>query len=166
LNRLRAAIVIVSDRSARGERPDETAPLLTNLLLAAGFEVPSEPTIVPDELPSIAKAIRESSKSAAVVLTSGGTGIAPRDVTPEATRAVIDREIPGFGEAMRSASRKKTPFADLSRATAGTHGTSVVVNLPGSPKGAQECLTAVLPMLKHACRVLSGPVVDSEHRSG
>ena len=94
------------------------------------------------------------------MLTSGGTGIGPRDVTPEATRAVVEHEIPGLGEAMRAASRATVPTADLSRATAGSLGASLVVNLPGSPKGAAECLAAVLPALLHGLRLRAGAVAD------
>jgi molybdenum cofactor synthesis domain-containing protein len=121
--------------------------------------------LIEDERARIAGAIREAAAEADVVLTSGGTGIAPRDVTPEATRDVVEKELPGFGEAMRAASRAATPFADLSRATAGVAGRALVVNLPGSPKGARECLAVVLPMLQHAVRVLSNAASDGEHRA-
>lgn len=160
-----AAIIIVSDRGARGERADATAPRLAELLAAAGYAT-GEPVMVADERAVIAAAIRTAAAPAALVITSGGTGIGPRDVTPEATRDVVSREIPGFGEAMRAASRQKTPFADLSRATAGVLGRALVINLPGSPRGAAECLQTVLPMLAHATRLLRGAVVDCQAEVG
>ena len=156
-----AVVVIVSDRRSTGEAKDETAPRLAALLAPHGF-VLTPTVIVPDERDAIAAALRDASTQAELVVTSGGTGIGPRDVTPEATRAVLDREIPGFGEAMRAASRAKTPFADLSRATAGTRGAALIVNLPGSPKGAEECLRAVLPAVVHGLKSLAGTVKDCQ----
>ncbi len=156
----RVAIVIVSDRAAAGTRPDETAPLLAALIAERGHVAVMPATVVPDERAAIGAAIRVNAARADVVLTSGGTGIAVRDLTPEATRDVIDRELPGFGEAMRAASRAKTPLADLSRATAGTLGRALVVNLPGSPKGAVECLAAVIPMFAHAVKLLASAPAD------
>ena len=158
---MRAVIVIVSDRGARGERDDATGPALRERLADAGIEVAGA-RVVPDERARIAEEITTASRDADLVLTSGGTGIGPRDVTPEATLDVVTREIPGFGEAMRAASRSKTPFADLSRATAGVVGATVVVNLPGSPKGALECFDVVRPMLGHAVRLLRGAVADCQ----
>lgn len=158
----RAVVVIVSDRGSTGERPDTTAPRLVEALAARGIVAEQPPTIVPDDRTQIAAAIRLASTRADLVLTSGGTGLAARDVTPEATRDVLDRELPGFGESMRAASRLKTPFADLSRATAGSIGAALVVNLPGSPKGALECLEAVLPAIPHALAVLRGAVKDCQ----
>lgn len=157
---IRAVIVIVSDRGFSGERPDATAPALEAELAARGITAERPPTIVPDDRSAIAEALRAACRRAELVVTSGGTGLAPRDVTPEATRDVIERELPGFGEAMRAASRAKTPFADLSRAIAGSAGSTLVVNLPGSPKGAVECLLAVLPAIPHAVRTLRGAVRD------
>ncbi len=157
---LTAGIVIVSDRATSGERPDQTAPLLAAALSAHGFTAELPPAVVPDERDKIAAAIRALAARVSIVLTSGGTGIGARDVTPEATRGVIDREIPGLGEAMRAASRSKTVLADLSRATAGTAGRALVVNLPGSPKGAVECLEAVVKTFAHAAKLLSSAPAD------
>lgn len=158
---MRAIVVIVSDRRSRGEAHDETAPRLEAVLVPHGFEL-APVVVVPDERDAIAAALRDAATRARLVVTSGGTGIGPRDVTPEATRSVLDKEIPGFGEAMRAVSRTKTPFADLSRATAGTLGDALVVNLPGSPKGAEECLRAVLPSVLHGLKSLAGAIKDCQ----
>ncbi len=156
---IRAAIVTVSDRSARGERTDEAGPALERVLLKAGFEV-NERVVVPDELEPLRSALRRLSTEVDVVLTTGGTGIGLRDITPDVTRSLLARELPGFGEAMRRASAASTPRAILSRATAGVCGRALVVNLPGSPAGAVECLEVVLPAIPHAVRLLSGEVRD------
>lgn len=155
----RARVIVVSDRAARGERPDATAALLVPRLVAAGFDEPTS-EVVPDERSVIAAAIRSAARDVALVLTTGGTGLAPRDVTPEATEDVIERSVPGLAEHMRAVSRGVTPFADLSRGIAGTLDGALIINLPGSPKGAVECLDAVLPAVGHAVRVLRGAVKD------
>jgi molybdenum cofactor synthesis domain-containing protein len=157
----RCILLLASDRVSRGERPDATADLLRPVLQAAGHEL-LEVRAVPDERAALSAALREACARAELVLTSGGTGIGPRDVTPEATREVLDREIPGLGEAMRAVSLSKVPTAALSRAVAGTAGRALVVNLPGSPKGAVECLSAVLPALGHGLKVLAGGVKDCQ----
>lgn len=154
---LRVAIVTVSDRSARGERSDATGPAISDRIRAAGGEVVSM-SVVPDEAPAIEDAIVNlADDDVALVLTAGGTGFSPRDVTPEATRRVIEREAPGFAEHARAAGVAKTPLAILSRGIAGIRGRTLVVNLPGSPKGAVESLEALLPVIPHALTVLRRP---------
>ncbi len=157
-DRGRAAVLTVSDGVHNGTRTDESGPAVAELLARDGYDV--EMRGVPDEVPEISEALRELARDAALVVTTGGTGFAPRDVTPEATRAVIEREAPGLAEAMRAAGRASTPNADLSRGIAGIVGSTVVVNLPGSPKGATESLQAILGILPHAIEHLGG---DTEH---
>ena len=156
-----AAVVTVSDRSFRGERPDGSGPVVKDLLEGAGYRV-TRVEIVPDEQREIegilvALADRED---IALVVTTGGTGFAPRDVTPEATIAVCRRMTPGIPEAMRQASLAITPRAMLSRAAAGIRGRTLIVNLPGSPKAAKENLEAVLPALDHGLMMLRGGPAD------
>ena len=156
-----AAVLTVSDRSFRGERPDEGGPLVAGLLEGAGFSV-VKTAIVPDKQGQIEDALREISDSGEVQLlvTTGGTGFSPRDVTPEATLAVCQRMAPGIPEAMRYASMQVTSRAMLSRAQAGIRGGTLIVNLPGSPKAARENLEAVLPALSHGLEMLSGRPAD------
>lgn len=156
-----AAVLTVSDRSFRGERPDEGGPLVAGLLEGAGFSV-VKTAVVPDEQGQIEDALREISDSGMVQLlvTTGGTGFSPRDVTPEATLAVCQRMAPGIPEAMRYASMRVTSRAMLSRAQAGIRGGTLIVNLPGSPKAARENLEAVLPALSHGLEMLSGRPAD------
>jgi len=156
---MRVVLVLASDRVSRGERADGTAAGLRLLLSDAGLEL-WRVDVVPDELGPLTDALRAALADAQLVLTSGGTGVGPRDVTPEATRAVIEREIPGLGEAMRRASADKAKGALLSRALAGTAGSSLVVNLPGSPTGAAECLELVLPSALHALALMGGAAGD------
>ncbi len=154
-----AAVLTVSDRSSRGQRPDTGGPRVARALRRAGFRVIAT-GLVPDERPRIASALRRLARQAALVVTTGGTGLSPRDVTPEATRSVLDREFPGFGEAMRAAAFGRLPSAILSRATAGTRGRSLVVNLPGNPAGAVESLSVVLPAIPHALALIRRPQCD------
>ena len=156
-----AAVLTVSDRSFRGERPDGAGPVAVEMLSAAGYQV-METVIVPDELEEIQAALVRlaDEKDAALIITSGGTGFAPRDVTPEATLAVCQRLTPGIPEAMRAASMAVTPRAMLSRAAAGIRGRSLIVNLPGSPKAVRENLEAVLPALEHGLQMLRGGQAD------
>jgi molybdenum cofactor biosynthesis protein B len=152
---VQARVLSVSDRASQGVYDDVSGPAVRALLLDAGFVVP-EPDVIPDERDQIAARLRELAAGAALVVTTGGTGLAPRDVTPEATRAVIDYEVPGIAELMRSAGVAKTPMAALSRSLAGVHARTLIINLPGSVKGATESLEAVVPLLKHACGQLAG----------
>ena len=157
----RAAVITVSDRSFRGERPDFAGPLVAELLNRAGYEVVST-AIVPDEqveIEAVLCAVADSG-GADLLVTTGGTGFAPRDVTPEATLAVCDRLTPGIPEAMRYASLQITPRAMLSRAEAGIRKGTLIINLPGSPKAARENLDAVLPALSHGLEMLSGKQSD------
>lgn len=151
----RAAVLTVSDRSAEGEREDRSGPAVAAVLEEQGFDV-VQVRVVPDDVDAIASAIRELAGGAAVVVTTGGTGFAPRDVTPEATARIVERQAPGLAEAMRAAGRRSTPFADLSRGIAGTVGETVVVNLPGSERGAVESLRAIVGLLPHAIDQLRG----------
>lgn len=157
----RAAVLTVSDRSARGERPDRTGPAVARMLEEAGYEVVSC-EIVPDEQGEIEAALRRLAADGEIALavTAGGTGLSPRDVTPEATIAVSERLVPGIPEAMRYASMQITPRAMLSRAQAGIRGRTLIVNLPGSPKAAGENLAAVLPALDHGLEILRGDPGD------
>lgn len=156
-----AAVVTVSDRSFRGERPDGAGPAAAEMLKDAGYQV-TETVIVPDEQEEIQTALIRlaDEKDIALIVTSGGTGFSPRDVTPEATLAVCQRLTPGIPEAMRSASMAVTPRAMLSRAAAGIRGKSLIVNLPGSPKAVPENLAAVLPALEHGLEMLRGGQAD------
>lgn len=156
-----AAVLTVSDRSFRGERPDAGGPLVVDMLKNAGYEV-TVAAIVPDEQTQIEEKLRQIADSGEVQLlvTTGGTGFAPRDVTPEATLAVCDRLTPGIPEAMRYASMQVTSRAMLSRAQAGIRKGTLIINLPGSPKAAKENLEAVLPAIGHGLEMLSGRPAD------
>ena len=157
------AILTVSDRVAKGERDDRGGDALAERAGAAGFPVVAR-LVVPDERAAIETALRDLAGRAAIVLTTGGTGLGPRDVTPEATRAVLDREAPGIAEALRAASLAITPFAMLSRAAAGLIGKVLVVNLPGNPKAVGEEWVVLEPVLRHAVETSAGPVADETHR--
>jgi len=150
-------VITVSDRSSRGEREDLSGPAVARELESHGFDVEAR-ILVPDERKAIEDALRAAAGRARLVVTTGGTGIGPRDVTPEATRAICDRVLDGVAEVMREAGREETPLAALSRAICGTVDThkALVLNLPGSPKGAVTSLRAALPLLEHALDLLAG----------
>jgi molybdenum cofactor synthesis domain-containing protein len=149
---VKAAVLTVSDRVSRGEAEDTSGDTLADLLEADGYEVTR--SVVPDEAGEIAAAIEELAGAAALVLTTGGTGIAPRDVTPEATRTVLDREAPGIAQALRADSIAKTPHGLLSRGVAGVCGGTLVVNLPGSTGGCRDGYAILRPALGHALALL------------
>ena len=151
----RAAVVTVSDGVAAGTREDASGEAAERLLRSAGFEIATR-TVVPDERPKIEAALRTLAADHDLVVTTGGTGFGPRDVTPEATRAVIDREAPGLAEVMRTAGLEHTPMAALSRAVVGTVGAALVVNLPGSPAGVRESLAAIVELIPHAVELMAG----------
>jgi molybdopterin adenylyltransferase len=158
---MRAAILTVSDKGSRGQRVDQSGPALSQWLTGHGVEVACT-DLVADERPLISSVLRKwsDSNAADLILTTGGTGLSPRDVTPEATLQVLDRVVPGFSEAMRAASLAKTPYAMLSRAVCGIRNRALILNLPGSPAGAIENLEAIWPAVPHAVRKLQGDMED------
>jgi molybdopterin adenylyltransferase len=162
LEGVRVAVLTVSDRVAAGTRDDAGGGALCELLEGAGAELVSR-GVVADEREPITAALAAMAADAEVVLTTGGTGLGPRDVTPEATRAVLDREAPGIAEALRAASLAITPFAMLSRGAAGLAGRTLVVNLPGNPKAVREEWAVLAPVLAHAVETARGPVPDAAH---
>ena len=154
-----AAVLTVSDGVAAGEREDRSGDLLAELLAGEGYEVVRR--VVADEREAIGRALVELADEASLVLTTGGTGVAPRDVTPEATRDVLEREAPGLAELLRAHGRERTALASLSRGVAGTVGACLVLNLPGSPKAVGDGFDALAPVLDHALALLRG---QTEHR--
>ena len=164
---IRTGIIISSDRGAQGERIDKSGSAIRQALKNKIFVVEGY-QIVPDEKKLIQKALRQftDEQKYDLIVTSGGTGISPRDVTPEATQEVVDRLLPGFAEAMRMHSLSLTPHAMISRAICGTRKQSLIINLPGSPKGAKECLEAVLPAIPHAIIKLKGDSSDCGDHHG
>ncbi|HET6314361.1 MAG TPA: MogA/MoaB family molybdenum cofactor biosynthesis protein [Chloroflexia bacterium] len=155
---MKAAVLTVSDRAAAGVYEDRSGPVAAEFLRAKLHVEEVVTAIVPDDREEVERALLQWVEVGGVrlVLTSGGTGISPRDVTPQATRNVLDYEVPGLAELMRAASFLKTPMAALSRATAGVRGRTLIINLPGSPKAVEECLEAILPVLPHAMSQLEG----------
>jgi molybdenum cofactor synthesis domain-containing protein len=156
---LKVGILTVSDKSWKGERQDRSGEVIREILSTIDAHIANY-DIVPDEKNLIAeKLIKWADEDKVdVIVTTGGTGLSPRDVTPEATLSVIDRIVPGFAEAMRLASLQKTPMAMLSRAVTGTRGKCLIINLPGSPKAVRECLEPILPVFPHAVEMLKGQV--------
>lgn len=158
---IRAAVLTISDKGARGEREDTSGAAIRELLGTIDATI-QESGVIPDEHERIVVTLRSwaDSDSIDLIVTTGGTGLGPRDVTPEATSEVIERPVPGLAEAMRAAGLKHTPMAALSRGVCGVRGRCLIVNLPGSPKGVRENLTAVVDMLPHAVELLRGRVTD------
>jgi molybdenum cofactor synthesis domain-containing protein len=158
---IRAAILTISDKGSRGERVDESGQVIKAMIAGPDTEVvsydivPDEKDVIKDRLVELADTLR-----ATLIVTTGGTGVSPRDVTPEATREVIDRELPGMAEAMRAESMKKTPNAMLSRAVCGIRGETLIINLPGSPRAVRENLAVVLPAIRHAVEKICGGAAD------
>lgn len=150
-----ALVITISDGVAAGKREDDAGRVLAERLEARGFAI--DRAAVPDERPAIEAALRSGAAGHALVVTTGGTGLTPRDVTPQATLAVIEYEVPGLAEAIRAAGRARTPMADLSRGVVGVLGGALIVNVPGSPRAALECLAALEPTLRHALETLRGP---------
>ena len=159
-----ALVLTCSDRSAAGTRPDVSGDALQARLEALSFAV--QRRVVADDRAAIGIALVEGAAAHALIVTTGGTGLTPRDVTPQATAAVIDYEVPGIAEAIRAEGRRATPFASLSRGLVGVRGGSLIVNVPGSPKGAVESFDVVVPLLDHALETLRGPFDHAAARAG
>jgi molybdenum cofactor synthesis domain-containing protein len=159
--KIRAVVITLSDKGARGEREDQSGPIIAAMIESQGMVV-IDRRIIPDEKEMIRRFLLEccDARQVDLILTTGGTGVGPRDVTPEATREVIDKEIPGMGEAMRRASAAVTPHAMISRALVGIRGRTLIINLPGSPRGARENLAVLLPALPHAIEKIKGDERD------
>jgi molybdopterin adenylyltransferase len=154
-DRMRATVLTVSDRASAGTMVDQSGPAVARLLTEAGYEV-GPVSIVPDEKAEIAGRIIASCRDSDLVVTTGGTGLGPRDVTPEATSTVVQYMVPGIGELMRQEGLRKTPLAALSRSGAGVRDHTLIVNVPGSVRGATESVEAILPVLSHALALLGG----------
>lgn len=158
---LTVSILTISDKGARGQRYDESGQIIRDIFSELDSEIVNY-EIVPDERDVICRKLAEwaDSGDTDIIVTTGGTGLGERDITPEATMAVVDRLVPGLAEAMRAESLSKTPMAMLSRATAGIRGRSLIINLPGSPKAVRECLEVVLPAIPHAIDIIKGVVTE------
>jgi molybdopterin adenylyltransferase len=157
-----AAVITVSDSCTRGTREDQSGPAVSEMLRTEGFEVVAE-EIVPDDQPTLISVLVDLAKKARLVVTTGGTGLAASDITPEATLAICERMVPGIPERMRSEGAKRTPLAALSRSVCGVRGGSLILNLPGSPRAATESLASVVHLLPHAIELLAG---HTEHTPG
>jgi molybdenum cofactor synthesis domain-containing protein len=164
---MKIAILTISDRGAAGESEDKSGPLIAQIISQRTTWNIAQQEIIPDDQPTIARTLLQWCEAGYnLILTTGGTGFAPRDVTPEATRQVIEREAPGIAEALRAESLKITRHAMLSRAVAGIRGQTLIINLPGSPKAVKENLDILLPILPHALALLTeAPDTESDHRS-
>jgi molybdenum cofactor synthesis domain-containing protein len=158
---IRAAIITLSDKGSKGEREDESGLIIREMIMNIGASV-SHYEVLPDEKPGIVEVLSRLSDSGTIdlILTTGGTGVSPRDVTPEATLEVIERDLPGMAEAMRAESLKKTPHAMISRAIAGIRKRTLIVNLPGSPRAVRENLAVILPALPHAIEKINGDLSE------
>ena len=154
---LTVGVLTISDKGARGERQDKSGAVIREILPSIAARIVNYDVIPDEKEPIAAKLVTWADEDGLdIIITTGGTGLTPRDVTPEATLAVVDRIVPGFAEAMRAESLKKTPHAMLSRAVAGTRGECLIINLPGSPKAVRECLEVIMPALPHAVETLKG----------
>ena len=165
---MRVGILTISDRSARGERADDSGPAIREFATGPLAAQVADAAVIPDDLPAIRDTLAAwcDAGQMDIIFTTGGTGFAPRDVTPEATRAVIEREAPGLAEAMRAASLLVTPHAMLSRAVCGIRGRTLIINLPGSPKAVRENLATLAPALPHAVQILqAAPSAEAGHRA-
>ena len=163
---LKVGIITASDKGSRGEREDLSAKVIEEMMEGIGGRV-ADYALFPDELPILKRCLSEMADAGLdIILTTGGTGLGPRDVTPDATLQVIERQVPGIAEAMRMVSLEKTSRAVLSRAVAGTRGRTIIINLPGSPKAVRECLGVVLDALPHAIEVLRGDSEDCARPDG
>lgn len=159
--KIRAGVLTISDKGSQGLRKDESGEIITDMLENQGYEV-TKKLIVPDNIEKISEILKKwvDEDQLSLIITSGGTGLSPTDVTPQAMKKVLDYEVPGMAEAMRSASLKKTPHAMMSRAMAGVRKATLIINLPGSPGGSRDNLSAVLPALNHAISKLGGDTSD------
>ncbi len=154
---LTVGVLTISDKGARGDRQDKSGAVIREILPSIAARIVNYDVIPDEKEPIVAKLVKWADEDDLdIIITTGGTGLTPRDVTPEATLAVVDRIVPGFAEAMRAESLKKTPHAMLSRAVVGTRGKCLIINLPGSPKAVRECLEVILPALPHAVETLKG----------